>query len=333
VATTGNVAAAVAQAFGLSRPLRDLVPHRYRTSPTWLLETGDGRFLVKSVPVSGREEQVERAARFEHRVAESGVDIPRAVRPIGQAVGSATAVTGLGWVRVYEWIDGRDLQDGDEVAGWLGRTLATIHAIEPATAPEPIIYGLHPIEEWHRWLDAGERAARPWAPVLRDAVPAIRELSEWIAAALSRAGDYVVTHRDLEPWNVMMASDRPVLVDWDPAGPDSASLEASHAAFAFATRRGGQPDRERLADDLAATMTAYIDAGGRIRPDPDLFARRVGMRINRLGWRLSMSTGAEPLGGPNVLSEIDMRAVEQIQDLPEFAQRLRSLGQAVVARL
>jgi Ser/Thr protein kinase RdoA (MazF antagonist) len=328
---TGDAAAAIAQAFGLSQPIRDLVPHRYRTSPTWLLETRDARFLVKLVPVAGREEQVQQAALFERQVAESGVDTPRVVLPVGEAVGSAAAVDGVGWVRVYQWVDGRDLHDDDDVTHWLARTLATIHAIEPVTAPEPFIYGLHPSEQWNRWLEAGERAAKPWAPVLRGALPAIREMSGWISAALNRADDYVLTHRDVEPWNVMMAADGPVLIDWDPAGPDSASLETCHAAYAFATR-GSQPKPGRLADDLAATITAYIGAGGTIRPDGDLFARRIGMRINRLGWRLSISVGAEPLG-PNELSEIDRRAVEQIQELPEFARRLRRLGQAVAAQL
>jgi hypothetical protein len=33
-----------------------------------------------------------------------------------------------------------------------------------------------------------------------------------------------------------MTADGPVLIDWDVAGPDSASLEAAHATMEFARR-------------------------------------------------------------------------------------------------
>ncbi|MFC7484890.1 aminoglycoside phosphotransferase family protein [Luedemannella flava] len=315
---------AVAEAFGLGRPVRAMTAHTHRSSPTWVLDTVDGRVLVKQVEVAGREAEVIRAARFEARVGAGGVDVPRPVPPAGEAVGYATYVAGFGWARAYEWLDGRDLRDDDEVAGWLGATLAAVHAVEPVDAPERVAYGIHPAERWHAWLAAGERLARPWAPTLRAGLPAILDISAWVAAALDRAGDYVLTHRDVEPWNVMITSSGPVLFDWDPAGPDSAGLEACHAAFAFATRAG----HDWAA--LRATLTAYAAAGGVVPADPDLLARRVGMRINRLAWRLSMSTGAQPLG-PNDLATVDARAREQVEQLPGFAADLRAVGTAIAA--
>jgi Ser/Thr protein kinase RdoA (MazF antagonist) len=292
----------------------------------------DGRVLVKQVEVAGREREVERAAQFEQRVSESGVDVARPIPPAGEALGLNTQVDGLGWVRAYEWVDGRELREGDDVAAWLGHTMATIHLIEPAPAPDPVIYGIQSVDQWSVWLTAGERMARPWAPLLRERLDGILEILEWVSAALGRAADYVVTHRDIEPWNVMMTADGPVLVDWDPAGPDSASLEACHAAFAFAYRGTAEPGADEREAGLMNTLAAYVDAGGRLRPDGDLLARRVGMRVSRLGSRLSVSTLAEPLG-PHQLTDIDARAVEQILALPEFSSRLRVLGRAIAARL
>lgn len=144
------------------------------------------------------------------------------------------------------------------------------------------------------------------------------EISAWVGAALERAGDYVMTHRDVEPWNVLVTSSGPVLIDWDPAGPDSASLEACHAAYAFSA--------------VDRTLAAYRAAGGRLRADDDLLARRVGLRMTRLGERLGISTGMLP-PGPVPLSVIDQRAGEQIDELPGFARRLRALGTEIAAQL
>ena len=270
-----RVARAVADSFGLGRPTGALVAGSHRSSETWRLDTVDGRVLVKRVEVAGRTAEVERASAFERRVAERGVAIPHPLVPAGDAVGLVAFVDGLGHVRCSEWVDGRDLADDDDVAHWLGRTLAAIHAIEPVPAAEPVIYGVHPVEQWHVWLDAGERLGRPWVAMLKDRLALLIEITEWIVAALDRSSDYVLSHRDIEPWNVMVTADGPVLVDWDMAGPDSASLETGHAAFAFATRGG----LDHLEDDLTATFEAYLDAGGRLRSDPDLLARRVGMRL------------------------------------------------------
>jgi hypothetical protein len=308
---------AIAEAFGLGRPLSPLTPYSHRSSPTWTLETSDGRFLIKRVEVDGREAEVARAAEFEQRVASAGIAVPRPVPPIGDAVGLSTLVPGFGWLRSYQWINGRDLRPDDDVAEWLGQTLAAIHAIEAAPAPDRYVYG-QPPEQWLAWLAAGERLGRGWAPRLRAGLDEILEISAWVGAALDRAADYVMTHRDVEPWNVLMTPSGPVLIDWDPAGPDSASLETCHAAFAFGS--------------LRRTLTTYLAAGGRLRADDDLLARRVGVRLGRLGERLAISTGTLPLG-PVPLSTIDRRAGEQIADLPGFARRLRVLGAEIAAQL
>ena len=226
--TVTHVAWAVADAFGLGRPTGALVANSHRSSETWRLDTVDGQVLVKQVEVAGRTAEVQRAWAFERLVAERGLAMPRPLAPagevVGEVVGPVAFVDGLGHVRCSEWVDGRDLADDDDVAGWLGRTMAAIHAVEPVAAPDPVVYGVHPVEQWQVWLDAGERSGRPWAAVLKDRLAELLEIVEWIAAALDRSSDYVMSHRDIEPWNVMVTTGGPVLVDWDMAGPDSAEL-------------------------------------------------------------------------------------------------------------
>ncbi|WP_127499137.1 phosphotransferase [Actinoplanes solisilvae] len=147
-----------------------------------------------------------------------------------------------------------------------------------------------------------------------------RSRAESVARAFLNAGDYVVTHRDVEPWNVLMSAKGPVLIDWDVAGPDSASLEAAHSTLEFA-RRGRQD-----APDAAAvhrTVDAYVSNGGTPFGGPDVLARRAGLRLGRLAERLRMSLGDQDLGSRD-LAAVERRAAEQIAETPALVAALRN---------
>jgi Ser/Thr protein kinase RdoA (MazF antagonist) len=54
----------------------------------------------------------------------------RPLSPVGPAFGYAADLDGVGLVRAYEWVDGRPLAGADDVAEWLGGTLARLHGLE-----------------------------------------------------------------------------------------------------------------------------------------------------------------------------------------------------------
>lgn len=137
---------------------------------------------------------------------------------------------------------------------------------------------------------------------------------------LRAAGDYVVTHRDVEPWNVLMTETGPVLIDWDVAGPDSARLEAAQAVLSFSTR-AGMPDPAVV----RRTVAAYVSNGGAMLDGVDVLVRRVGLRLGRLAERLRMSLGLEP-AGPRDLAAVETRAIEQITDMPDFVAAVKSFA-------
>ncbi|MEV4345355.1 aminoglycoside phosphotransferase family protein [Actinoplanes sp. NPDC049596] len=315
---------AVAAAFGLGRATGPLVPLSYRSSRTWTLSTRDGRVLVKQGATEEWREDFARAMRFEEKALAAGIAMGRPVRPPGAAFGYAVEVEGVGLVRAYEWIDGRSLDDTDDVSEWLGTTLARLHRIEPL-APErgpagegaPEWYRLDDAEGWAGWLREGERLGKPWAPALREGMAGVVDAASWVRRVFEQAGDHVVTHRDVEPWNVLMTGKGPVLIDWDVAGPDSARLEAAQATFSFSTR-AGMPE----AAVVRRTVDAYADGGGARFAGEDVLVRRVGLRLGRLAERLRMSLGLEPLG-PHDRATIETQAVERITDLPAFVEGIK----------
>ncbi|XVU25436.1 aminoglycoside phosphotransferase family protein [Actinoplanes sp. CA-054009] len=311
---------AVAAAFGLGRAAGPLAALSYRSSQTWALSAGQGRFLVKHVAAEGWRDDFERAMRFEAKALAAGIAMARPVSPVGAALGYAAEVEGIGLVRVYEWVDGRPLGDADDVSEWLGSTLARLHLIELSepggSAPE--WYRLDDRDLWEGWLRAG--AGKPWAASLQDGLDGILSAAAWVSRVFLEAGDYVVTHRDVEPWNVIVTDDGPVLIDWDVAGPDSARLEAAQATLSFSAR-GGLPDP----GVVRRTIEAYVGGGGERFEGADVMVRRVGLRLGRLAERLRMSLGLQELG-PHELAGVEARAVAQIADMPGFVGRVRLFG-------
>lgn len=312
----------IAEAFELGRPIEPLAPHRFGSQQTWTLGTMAGRFLVKRLwtgPDPDWRPALEQAMAFENRACQAGIDAARPIAPPEAVFGCAVRVHGFGVFRVYEWLEHRRLEVDDDVADWLGTTLARLHQLEPLpSAPDPYCYGLFPAGQWNAWLSEGEAQGRVWAPALRERLPFVVETSQWIAEAFAKAGSYVVTHRDVEPWNVLMTESGPRLIDWDTSGPDSAPLEAAQALLDFAAHDRSAPD----VNTVRRGMAAYQSAGGAVlRPGRDMIARRVGLRLLRLSVRLGVTLGLADLGSVEP-AQAEARAREQLEDLPDFVARL-----------
>nr|WP_221380560.1 aminoglycoside phosphotransferase family protein [Actinoplanes polyasparticus] len=323
---------AVAESFGLGTPTQELAPVSFRSSQTWRLVTRDGSALIKHVAAEDWLDDFARAMEFERLALAAGISMARPIPPLTEPMnhddgparkrlGFAAAIDGIGWVRAYDWVDGEPLADGDDVAGWLGETLARLHQLAPTAdaARAPDWYRLDQPETWHGWLDDGQRDGRTWAALLRLHMADVLEAAGWVARSFAAAGDYVMTHRDVEPWNVMMTGGGPVLIDWDVAGADSASLEAAHATLEFSRR--GRPTPDPAA--VRRTFEAYVGAGGTPFGGSDVLARRAGLRLGRLAERLRMSLGDQDLG-PRELAAVERRAAEQIAEMPSFLAALRN---------
>jgi Ser/Thr protein kinase RdoA (MazF antagonist) len=306
----------VAEVFGLARPAGDLVPLAYGTSQTWTLDTRDGRVLVKHVEADDWRDGFARAMTVERRALGAGISMACPLPPVGPAFGYAADLDGVGLVRAYEWIDGRPLAPTDDVADWLGGTLARLHGLERTAPDGPEWYRTND-GRWQAWLHAGQARRRPWAPALRRHLPDVLAAAAWVEQGFARADDHVLTHCDVEPWNVLVSGAGPVLVDWDSAGPDSAGLEFAHVAMEFAGFGRPAPD----ADVVRRTVRAYAEHGGVVPTGPDVLVRRVGLMLGRLAGRLRMSLGEAP-SGPHDLAEIETRIGERLAGLTAFTERI-----------
>jgi len=296
-------AAKITEAFGLSRPTGELIALTHQSCQTWTLDTADGRILLKHAAHTPPA-----AIAYEHRARRAGIAMPTPIPP------TPAHIDGLGAVRAYRWLDSRPLHPGDDIADWLGRTLALLHHVSPGDTGGPDWYQLHD-DRWQAWLDAG--ADRRWRPALRRHLPDIMTATAAVARTFADTDDHVTTHRDVEPHNILITADGPVLIDWDSAGPDSAGLEAAHALYGLATHGRTTADPAIIRRGL----DAYLDHGGTRPAGPGILARRLGIRLGRLAERLRISLGEQP-AGPRDLAENDDRADAQIRSIPAFTRQL-----------
>lgn len=208
----------IAEAFDLGRPDGPLIPIQYTISRTWRMNTDRGSFLVKQIWADAdpdwSDELVDGIA-FEQRVSAAGILTPRTVPPLQPLVGWIGRVAGCGAYRVTEWVEHRTVSDDDDLADWLGWALATLHSLEPHTGSFELAYYIHPAEEWQEWTARAAEQRRLWATELAEHLEDYLAITAKLSATCIEAGDHVITHRDMVPFNVLITRKGPILIDWE----------------------------------------------------------------------------------------------------------------------
>jgi hypothetical protein len=313
----------IAKAFGLGRPVEPLTPVQHTSFETWRLRTGSADYLVKRL--WGLEDppwwtRIEQGMALESAALSQGLPIARPVEPPDPVFGYAARVDDFGTVRLYEWIDHRTLKDADDVAPWLGRVAAALHGLMPLTGEQPEWrwWGVFPRERWEEWALLGRSQGKPWADALWRQVGFFDDLGQSIRAAFTTADDQVLSHGDLEPYNVLVSPEGPVLIDWESVACESATLEIGRAAVSF-----GGDDTGRI----SRVLEQYVDSGGVLAPiGDDLFLRKVSLRLCHLAEELDVQVGRE--SAPGWMQGQDLTALisQDLHAIPQVVTHLRRLA-------
>jgi phosphotransferase family enzyme len=294
------------------------------TIACWRVTTAQGAFHLKRfardlAPSLGPALAV--AAEVERAAGRAGVALAEPVA-LGLEVGGEL-------VHVHRWWPGRPLGPGDDVADWLGRTLAALHRLAPpAVAGDDALtsyYGVHAESAWRAWLRDGRALGWP------DGTAAVLAATEVITAALAAEPARAGTHRDLLPANILTDGSAYVLVDWDSAGPDVPWFEAVRAAVELGRLAATIGDARPLQPDprvARAILAAYARHGGASGIGG---ARALAGVLGTALWRLAFAVRAALGQLPAPPAEQAACASYVPGALAKLAERLRSLDALAAA--
>lgn len=322
-AAESHTTESISAAFGLGRPVEPLTPVQHTSFETWRLRTASANYLVKRL--WGLDDppwwpRIEQGMALEAAALAQALPIAQPVEPRAPAFGYAARVDGFGTIRVYDWIEHRTLTPADDVAAWLGRIAARLHGLMPLTGvqPEWRWWGVFPRDRWEEWAALGRGRDQPWAAALSEKIGFFDELGQSIQAAFATADDQVLSHGDLEPYNVLISAEGPVLIDWESVACESATLEISRAALSFG---GDDPAR------ISRILQEYVDSGGTLAPiGNDLFLRKVSLHLCHLAERLDVEVGKQR--PPGWMQGQDLAALisQDLHTFPQTVHHLRTLA-------
>lgn len=237
-----ELARAIAGRFGLGEvtgPMRSL-SRADEVGRRWLLETGRGRWVARTVddvfPVTDGEDN----ARFQEAAARAGVTLPAPVRTTSGTV--VASIGGHSW-RVYESLpSGPPLSApvNATITRAVGDILATVHTLRVPPA------GLCPWSSirlaersWPEFAELAAAKGAPWAPVVAAAVPALEDL-QTIGAGTDPTAAPVLCHNNLSPGNVRVdAGGRLVVTGWEHAAGLPPAWELASALVSWTVDPNG----------------------------------------------------------------------------------------------
>jgi aminoglycoside phosphotransferase (APT) family kinase protein len=276
------------------------------------LDTDQGSFAVKELNLLDRRWTYHAGDvfRFERAAFAAGIPMPEPV--------SASHHT-----LVHRWVEGEKVPEAPVSAAYafeIGEILARIHALEVEWT-HVAVEGPTPRD----WPELAERAAatgQPWADELTRRVETFLAIARFVDTC-ERSGPVVLTHRDIQPWNLLSRKGRPVVLDWELSGMLDLSGELGSTALSLAKGPGFDDIQPAI---FGSVLDGYV-AGGAVLPPPgpSWFVSMIGGWLGFTRWNiLRCLAGVQASTGPDLaLSHESAR--NGVRGLPVLYSRLPQL--------
>ena len=229
----------IAELFSLGDIVRVTPGPRGAMGQITRLDADTGSWALKRLFALANAASVENETRIQEASVAAGVraPTPRRTRD-GQIIGTV----GGSSYRMWNWVETAETPTApatQALAGELGVILATIHRLRlPPPGPVgPWLSSRPPAERWGQILLDARTARAPWAPLLVDTLPNIRDLEK--VADLVETRDPVLCHNDMGPGNVAIdGAGHAVVLDWEHAGAQNPGQELGYVLVAWAEQNG-----------------------------------------------------------------------------------------------
>lgn len=281
------------------------------------LDTDQGSFAVKELNLVDRRTtyRVEDVFRLERAAFAAGIPMPEPI--------SASQHT-----LVHRWVEGEKLPEAPVSAAYafeIGEVLARIHALDvewtDASIEDPAS---------RDWPELAERAAatgQPWADELGSHVETFLAIAHFVDTC-ERTGPVVLTHKDIQPWNLLARDGRPVVLDWELSGMLDLASELGSTALSLAKGSGFDNIEPTI---FRSVLDGYVAGGGALPPSgPSWFVFMIGSWLGHTRWNIIRClAGVEASTGPDLaLSQESAR--NGVRGLPDMFDRLSELESLLV---
>jgi aminoglycoside phosphotransferase (APT) family kinase protein len=281
------------------------------------LDTDQGSFAVKELNLVDRRwtYHVEDVFRFERVAFAAGIPMPEPISASRHRV-------------VHRWVEGEKVPEAPVSAAYafeIGEILARIHALDvewpDVSIEEPAS------RDWPELAVRAAATGQPWADELAANVETFLAIAHFVDTC-ERPGPVVLTHRDIQPWNLLARDGRPVVLDWELSGMLDLSSELGSTALSLAKGPGFDDIEPSI---FRAVLDGYVAGGGVLPPPgPSWFVFMIG------GWLgftrsniLRCLAGVEASTGPELaLSHESAR--NGVRGLPDMFGRLPDLEALLV---
>lgn len=276
------------------------------------LDTDQGSFAVKELNLDGRRSTspVEDVFRFERAAFTAGIPMPEPI--------SASHHT-----LVHRWVEGEKLPEAPVSPAYafeIGEILARVHALDVAWTHVSIEDRMS--RDWSELALRAAETGQPWAGELAAGVETFRAIADFVDTC-ERPGPVVLTHRDIQPWNLLVREARPVVLDWELSGTLDLSGELGSTALSLA--KGPNFDEVKPAI-FRSVLDGYVAGGGALPPPgPSWFVFMVGAWLGHMRWNLLRClAGVEANTGPDLA--LSHESVQNgLRGLPDLFGRLPEL--------
>lgn len=126
------------------------------------------------------------------------------------------------WFMVFDWLEGASVFAPDitvEHCAKMGELLGKIHAADVEVEGMEPEAEVRDVFDWEKLCKAMPCGERGFVSALNDFLPELFALDADVVHALKISSSHkVISHRDLDPKNVMWQGNQPFIIDWEAAG-------------------------------------------------------------------------------------------------------------------
>lgn len=166
---------------------------------------------------------------------------------------------------VFDWLDGKSIFAPDilkQHCEQIGRALGLIHSAHIKIDSLKMNHNIRKMYDWNIFVDSAKKSNSKIYTLLVDNLADIMNWDENAVCGLQEASDIqVVSHRDLDPKNVMWQNDIPFIIDWEAAGYVNPYQELIEVLNYWIQNKAGGYDKEKFIA-LMSAYTEYNDISG-----------------------------------------------------------------------